>query len=62
LSENLFNTNGYEEIQLQMKEFLDSVKQEVSDCDGRYYKKPTKTITHKYSELAAILIRFKLIG
>ena len=45
-----------------MKEFLDSVKQEVSDCDGRYYKKPTKTITHKYSELAAILIRFKLIG
>ena len=62
LSENLFNTDGYEEIQLQMKEFLDSVKQEVSDTDGRYYKKPTKTITHKYSELAAILIRFKVIG
>ena len=45
-----------------MKEFLDAVKQEIADTDGRYYKKPTKTITHKYSELAAILIRFNVLG
>ena len=41
---------------------MDAVKQEIADCDGRYYKKPTKTISHKYSELAAILVRFKVIG
>ena len=45
-----------------MKDFLESVLREVGDCDGRYYKKPTKSITHKYSELAAILLRFKNAG
>ena len=45
-----------------MKDFVESVQREVSDCDGRFYKKPTKVITHKYSECAAILIRFKNAG
>ena len=62
LTENLFFTSGIEEIQLQIKEFLDSVKYEIAETDGRYYKKPTKTITHKYSELAAILVRFNVLG
>ena len=45
-----------------MKDFIENVQREVSDCDGRFYKKPTKIVTHKYSECAAILVRFKYAG
>lgn len=45
-----------------MKEFVENVRREVSDCDGRFYRNPTKTITHKFSECCAILVRFKHIG
>lgn len=45
-----------------MKEFVENVRREVSDCDGRFYRNPTKTITHKFSECCAILVRFKHMG